>query len=353
MRRLVLHAGAEFADGGAVQRDLVGWREPLAAAGVMIPPGEDAALWRETAQGLLHRNLTVAANDLVTQAEESGADLLVVSSDSLGDALTSPDQVASLAEMAAAGGFEARVVVVVREQIGYINALYCHRVLMLETARSFAEFATASVPAHRFDYVASFGAIADTDGVDLVAVPYPQLVVKGGGRAVLEAAGVDADALTSLPAAEPVPTSLPGPVLIGAARLLHKRMRRNGMFSEYGKPLLRVALGSLVARATEAGWDDSDYWGWDPGLRQRVEEEYGATDQQFAEFVWGKPWPEPWSTGKLNRADLALIEPKVLEDVFTTVNRVMADLGKKRVPAQPAYDDDHEDVVLLDDDDEP
>ncbi len=84
------------------------------------------------------------------------------------------------------------------------------------------------MPAHRFDYVASFGAIADNDGVDLVAIPYPELVASGAGRAVLEAAGLSTEQLAGLPADSSRPDPAPGPVLVGASRLLHKGVRRLG-----------------------------------------------------------------------------------------------------------------------------
>ncbi len=92
---------------------------------------------------------------------------------------------------------------------------------------------------------------------------------------------------------------LPGPVLIGATRLLHKRFRRLNAFHEQGKAPLRRLAAKLAARAAEAGWDDSEYWGWDgSAYASAVMEEYAESNAVFAEFVWGTPWPEPWSTGR-------------------------------------------------------
>lgn len=274
--------------------------------------------WCDTAKGLLKRE--PSAMRLLAQASDQGAEVVLVSCDTMGDALVSPGQTARLASLATDEGLAVRVVVVVREQIGYINSLYCHRVRGLDTARSFAEFAETSVPAHRFDYVASFGALADTPGLELVAVPYPDLRDKGAGLAIVEAAGLSG----------PVPSGSaatidpdPGPVLIGATRLLHKRLRRLNVFHELGKPRLRPLADQLAARATESGWDSTSFWGWDARLRRSIKEEYGPSNDVFAEFVWGGPWPEPWSTGRPHRVELADLEPNVLLDVFSTVETLL------------------------------
>lgn len=337
MTRLVLHAGAEFADGGTVQQDLVSWRSQLREVSVVVPAADSATEWREAGQGLLKGKVSGAAKDLLDEASRVDAEIVLVSSDALADTLTSPADVAVLAQTAAEAGLEPRVVVVVREQVGYINSLYCRRVLALETARTFTEFATTSVPAHRFDYVASFGAIADTEGVELAAIGYPTVAEQGGARAVLAAAGLADEALARLPeGGTPVP-EVPGPVVVGAVRLLHKRLRRQGMFNDHGKPRLRLRADELAAHATDREWDSQPFWGWDSALQRQVEEEYSATNGFFAQFVWGTDWPYPWSTGKPVRPDLADLKPAVLLDVFSTVDRLLRDIGKG--PTQPSYDD--------------
>jgi hypothetical protein len=319
--RLVVHAGAEFADSGAVLRDLVAHRDGLVESGVLLPPEDEATSWRETAQGLLRGDPSATA--LIARARETGVGAVLFSSDILADALASPDQAAVLAEMGAAERLDVRVVVVVREQIGYINSLYCQRVLNLDTVRSLAEFAAMAVPAHRFDYVASFGAIADTAGLELVAIPYPDLRAKGAGRAVLEAAGLGSATPDTMRMSEAAFEPVPGPVLVGATRLLHKRLRRLNSFHEQGRPRLRVLAEQLAARAGEAGWDTTQFWGWDAAVRRAVEDEYRDSNAVFADFVWGTPWPEPWSGGRPQRVDLADLDPPVLREVLTTVDELV------------------------------
>ncbi|MDX6296844.1 MAG: hypothetical protein QOI51_701 [Nocardioidaceae bacterium] len=334
MTRLVVHAGTEFADAGAVQRHLVAWREPLQAADVVLPIGDSQTEWREAALGLVPGRDSTPAEALLTRARETSASTILVSSDVLADVLISPEETAGFVAMAAGLDLDVRVVVVVREQIGYINSLYCNRVRNLETARSFAAFATDPTPAHRFDYVATFGAIADTDGVDLVAIPYPELRSKQAGRAVLEAAGVSGDVIDGLPPVADQAEPTPGPVLIAATRLLHKRLRKLGRVSERGRPLLRTLSEGLAARATEQAWDSQTFWGWDTALRRSVELELAESNEMFADFVWGTPWPEPLSVARPRRHDLADLEPPVLHDVFATVERLVGNLRRTSPPTE-------------------
>jgi hypothetical protein len=321
MTRLVLHVGAEHADQGAVQRDLVTHRDALREAGIMVPNRDTAASWREVATGLLRG--TSSATSLISRARESDAEIVLVSSDLLSDALVSPDEAAQLAHRAAAEGLDVRIVIVVREQVGYINSLYCKRIMNLETARGLDEFAALATPAHRFDYVASFGAIADTPGLELVAIPYPELLAKGAGRAVVEAAAPTASIPAALGPSDSGFEPLPGPVLLAATRLLHKRLRRLNAFHEQGKAPLRPYTQKLKERAEKTGWDTAAYWGWSPAEREAIAEEYRESNDAFAEFVWGTSWPEPPSDGRLNRVDLPDLAPALLRGLLTTVDKLV------------------------------
>jgi hypothetical protein len=317
MTRLILHAGTEFVDGGTVFADLSRHRKTLRAGGVVVPHRDDAAAWREVASGVLRRAPVSMA--LLAEARETGADTLLLSSDLLADALASPDAASQLATLAAEEELDVKVVVIVREQVGYINQLYCHRVMSMETSRSLTQFAAQVVPAHRFDYVASFGAIADTDGIDLAAVPFTHLVSQGAGRAVVEAAGLDPALAEAVGDAKADLPPLPGPVLIEATRLLHKRFRWLNAFVEEGKPRLRELTAEFAAAAEAAGWDSTEYFGWTAQQHREVAEEYEESNAVFAEFVWGTPWPEEWTFGERERIDLADLSPELLHEVITTV----------------------------------
>jgi hypothetical protein len=286
-----------------------------------VPNRDTIASWREVATGLIRG--TTSAMSLISRARESNAEIVLVSSDLLSDALVSPEEATQLANRAAAEGLDVRIVVVVREQVGYINSLYCKRIMNLETARGLDEFAALATPAHRFDYVASFGAIADTPGLELVAIPYPELLAKGAGRAIVEAAAPTAPIPDSLGPSESAFDPTPGPVLLAATRLLHKRLRRLNAFHEQGKAPLRPYTQKLKERAEKAGWDTHGYWGWTPAESAAVQQEYSESNAAFAEFVWGSEWTEPAEEGRLNRADLPDLAPALLRGVLTTVDKLV------------------------------
>lgn len=321
--RLILHAGAEYAESGAVRHDLVAARRGLTAAGVVLPDRDDAASWGATCRGLVSAEWTAPARALLAAAREAGAETIIASSDIVSDALTSPRQCAQLAAAARREGLDITVVVVVREQIGYLNTLYCRRVLSLDTARSFTQFIAKASPAHRFDYVASFGSLADTEGIRLAAVPYPDVVEHGSARSVLDAAGVPDEVMDALPDDWQRQSGPPGPVLIGAVRLLHKRLRRQQLFEARGPRGLLPLVDRLRALARAHEWDTTAYWGWDPTDRRDAMRDFEAGNEAFAQFVWGTPWPEQWSTGRPERVDLPALNPPLLREVITTVESLV------------------------------
>src|SRR4051794_25664702 len=102
MTTLVLHAGAELVDRGAVIRELSRHRAELAAAGVVLPPGADPGAWRRSTTELLRRDPAAVAR--LVEAKSSGAEIVLFSSDTAGDTLAVPDEAARLADLGAEQG---------------------------------------------------------------------------------------------------------------------------------------------------------------------------------------------------------------------------------------------------------
>ncbi|MDX6297949.1 MAG: hypothetical protein QOI51_1806, partial [Nocardioidaceae bacterium] len=76
------------------------------------------------------------------------------------------------------------------------------------------------------------------------------------------------------------------------------------------------------------------FWGWDTALRRSVELELAESNEMFADFVWGTRWPEPLSVGRPRRHDLADLDPPVLHDVLTTVERLISELREASPPTE-------------------
>lgn len=324
MSLLVLHAGAEFCDGGLVQQELTAWSGLLADAGVATGGAEDPRGWRELSLGLV-RGEGHERSDALLAALASGMPAALVSSDALVDALHPPKRAEAFAERMRELHVDVRVICFVREQIGFINHLYTRRMLNLDTARGFQEFVSDPVPPHRFDYAASYGTVADTAGLELTALPYPEMLEQGPTRLLLRTMGLDDALVSALPDVGATVDGDPGPVLVAATRLLHKRLRRNKMFELRSKPELRALARRLRDICEEQDWDAGTFWGWDDQSAADAAEEYHLSNDLFAEFVWGREWQEPFSAAVQHVTDLPSLPPELVREIVDTVDGLVKD----------------------------
>lgn len=334
MSLLVLHAGAEFCDGAIVQQELGTWASRLEELGVVTGGAHDTRSWRELGLGLVRGNGSAPAEGLLAKLA-AGATAAVVSADALCDALHPPKRAEAFAARMREREIEVRVVVFVREQIGFINHLYTRRLLNLDTARGFPEFVSDPVPPHRFDYAASYGSVADTAGLDLVAHSYPDMLEHGPTNLLLRAAGVDESVLTALPASGAAVDGEPGPVLVAATRLLHKRLRRQKMFEVRTKPELRELGRRLRETCAERNWDEGTFWGWDEDGASEAAEEYRLSNDLFAQFVWGTDWQEPFSSAPQQVTDLPGLEPDLVREIVDTVDGLVKEAVSGRAILAP------------------
>ena len=143
MTCLVVHAGARATGWSAVQRRLVAARKDLAAVGVQMEPDDVVAAWHRSARAMqtTDDDPEPTLTRLMNETNAAGRDTLLLSSPLFLSALSSSSWTDRLARVAGKLGFDRIVVVVVvREQIGALNQIYCERVLALETAAPFSSF---------------------------------------------------------------------------------------------------------------------------------------------------------------------------------------------------------------------
>ena len=233
----------------------------------------------------------------------------------------------ALEALAASAELALTVVVVVRDQIGALNALYCDRVTQLATAKDFDSFVADPQPSERFDYGTAFEALLAAPSAELVAVRY-QPDPDALARAILEAVGLAADVVATLPSDERRPSvrTLPGPFTVGALRLLHKRFRRNGLMHRLGHRRLVEASQQLVEESELAGWDDAPFWGWSSESRTAAIARFGPGNDAFARAVWQRPWGDDWADGTHSSVDLASSEPETVVALLTAVDQTLNEL---------------------------
>lgn len=339
MTRLIVHIGSHATDWDVVRQQLVSSREPLRHLGIHLVPGSDARSWAAAGRGLTTGKPPRELREAAAAAASDKAVALLVSSEQLEDSLREPGAVGSLTTFAAEVAMPVTVVIVLRDQVGYLNELYCERVTSLHMARDFATFVSAPQPAERFDYAHAFEPVTAAAGIEVAAVYYADVVDGAQAGAVLQAARLPQSALEAL---ETTVTrrQLPGPVLIAATRLLFKRMWRLGMFKSLPRGRLLATARGLRDHALERGWDPQPFWGWSEAARDEAIRRYRPGNDVLAAAVHGGHWSGGWATGSHLDVDLAACAPALVVDVLNTVNALMSDLHKAKgaVPASDTQD---------------
>lgn len=325
MTRLIVHVGTHATDWQVTQQQLVSWRQPLQQLGVRLCPGDDPESWVKTARAIISGKPPHELVDAATAAAKDGAAAVLVSSEQLEDPLRDAEAVRRLTELADDLGMGLTVMIVLRDQVGYLNELYCDRITHLQMARDFSTFVSAPQPAARFDYASAFQLVTGGSEIDVVAVPYTALSDGAQGRGVVLAAGLSRDQVDALPAG-PTRPALPGPVLVAAMRLLFKRVWRLGMPKTLPRQRLLAAARLLARHAEERSWDNAPFWGWTETARQEAVLRYGPGNDTLAEALWGRPWDDTWETGSHVDVDLAAGRPSQTVDVLDTVDSIVKDL---------------------------
>lgn len=331
MTRLVVHAGTHATGWGTTCRQLLSWREPLDAAGVRLHPSNDVGHWAAQIHHLATGTASVAVREAVDAAVRDDADVVLLSSERLEDPLRDHEQVATLVGFAAEAGLPLTVMLVLRDQLGYLNQVYCERIGQLQMARDFPSFAAEPSPWDRFDYASAFRPLLDSSDLTFVAVPFSEMRPGAEAKAVLAAVGVGGDELGWLPETDDRDV-LPGPLLVAADRLLFKRLWRLGLVSRLSKPELVRAARRLATHAGDARWDQHPFWGWDARTRAAAVMRFGPGNDALAQEVWGRPWGADWEDGEFVDVDLPARDPLLVVDMLDAIETIVVDLQAARTP---------------------
>lgn len=186
----------------------------------------------------------------------------------------------------------ATVRAVLTDQLSLLNAAYCQRILQLHHALSFP----AWVEEH----------------LDEVLFAPEELLAPVLARPDLrlEVVVLDGDVLDA---------ELPGPVLVSATRVLHKRLRAAGAFHRVGRAPLVRHVTELQAAAAEQEWDDTVHWGWTEQLRQQAVDHFAAGNATFAGRTDRSDWPPAPPPRPTVTAQLSDTPPPVVYGVMTAI----------------------------------
>ena len=327
-RTLHLHAGPHKTASTYLQARLHANRPGLERLGLRYPTP-----WREHSHRHLARDLQAgrfqALERLLGQQRRWSGDLLL-SAEHFAPLIRDPQALARLLRHGAAQGFALHVISFVRPQAELLNSFYAHGLGRLYGAPSFRAYVRAQLdgrrlrgPARRrwirhapqlLDFEQRFAAPLAAEGLrqsylpfrprrqdpfaqllDLLELPPP---VAGWRAAPAEQANEQL-----------------GRRGLGLAYLLNGELdrlpvRRNQLIAGHGLNRLVEQLRQL---ARQRGWVAERFDGWQGRLPALLQQRFGASNERFAQRVWGQDWGEVFPPGQSGVAGVAAGQGLVLD----------------------------------------
>lgn len=328
--RLVVHIGATKAAAGAIQAGLAGVEGALRRDGVYLPSSGRL----ETSYPLVaHHHLAWEllrdrsyraecggwadlARELAGRAEAS-VDTVILTSEGFGRLASDPAFQSALAERLLAICEDVTMVYFARDQLSLVNAMFLHEVQAFGEPYSFDDYATHSIRSGYHNLEESFRFWYESDTVRFRALPFDADVEADPLGALLAVVG-------STPVerpAGPIPASsepTPGPVGVEALRLLNAHLRVVDRSFDRRTTLAALLRQIAERRAIKAGWYDDTYWGWNSELAEWASGRLEATNDAFAQAVWGTAWPLRLDTAREQEV-VSLIDAdrKINKDVLS------------------------------------
>ena len=302
-RTLHLHAGPHKTGSTYLQARLQRNRRSLERLGLRYP-----LPWGEHSHRHLARQLRAdglgALEKLLQQQRRWSGDVLL-SAEHFVPLLAQADSLEALQRCCESKGFALHVISVVRPQHALLNSFYAHVLGRLYATPSFTAYVRAQLacrrlrgPARRrwihlaplsLDLERRFECLLVQPGLRSSFLPFvprrhdlfDQLV---------ESLGLPPQTWRPAPAAQA--NEQLGRRGLGLAYLLNAELdslpiRRSGLIAEHG---LNRLVEQLRILARQRGWVKERYSGWQGRLLQRFEQHYAASNDRFAQQVWGQNW---------------------------------------------------------------
>jgi hypothetical protein len=342
-RTLHLHAGPHKTASTYLQARLHANRADLERLGLRYPTP-----WREHSHRHLARALQAgrfqALERLLGQQRRWSGDLLL-SAEHFAPLIGDSQALARLLRHGAAQGFALHVISFVRPQAELLNSFYAHGLGRLYGAPSFRAYVRAQLdgrrlrgPARRrwirhapqlLDFEQRFAAPLAAEGLHQSYLPFRPR------RQDPFAQLLDLLELPPPPAGwRAAPLDQANEQLgrrgLGLAYLLNGELdrlpvRRNQLIAGHGLNRLVEQLRQL---ARQRGWVAERFDGWQGRLPALLQQRFGASNERFAQRVWGQDWAEmfpPGQSGLAGAAGQGLVLDQQLRDeareLFLTYRR--------------------------------
>lgn len=234
-------------------------------------------------------------------------------------------QLSSLAEA-------VRLVSVVGEQLSTINDFYLSRVATWRISRRLDASVSRLLDNEAFVHETLLRPWYEQDPARYVAVPTPVFAAHHPVGAVLSAAGVDLDG--ALPRV--VIPDLPklGSVGVEANRLLATYLRAEIPGFRADDEGVAAASLSGLSRAQKLGWCSDRFWGWTPVAAEKALDRFDASNQRFANAIWGTAWTVPYPVERpCTQAEFLDLDFPVVDQVQRYVMSMADKVSRERKAA--------------------
>ncbi len=201
------------------------------------------------------------------------------------------------------------LVVFVRDQPAYLNSRYTQLIKRFYFDLPFDRYVRRTISRGgkgECDYETLFGEALAHPAVDLSVLPFRSGEADPCDR-LLKVVGVPN--LQQLPPLQKRSNTQPGWKTVWLARHLGQRLRDSDPVAWRDRRLkarLRKALDQL---AIEQGWPAEPYQGLDAELLASLEHRYAASNERFAERVWGCSWREMFPSSQPRQSPQAPRSP--------------------------------------------
>jgi hypothetical protein len=327
-RTLVLHVGINKTASTYIQHRLKKNRPFLQRQGLLYPRRrrEHLQLVKALSQGRME-----PWTQLLQSARRQGlaplisaeilSELLHHSRQTGGDTTLLADLVAFLASQQ----MDLHLIAFVRDQPAYLNSRYTQlikRFYFTLPFRSFLKRAMAGGCKGECDYQQLFGEALEHPTVSTTFLPFRSGEADPCER-LLTAIGVTDP--QDLPPLAQLTNSQPGWKAVWLAQRLARRLRthhpeawRDGAF----KDRLRQGLERL---ALERDWPAEPYQGVDRRLLARLERHYAASNERFAQRVWGRSWRELFPSPQLKPSPTKPRSPQERRQLCALADQLLAE----------------------------
>jgi hypothetical protein len=335
MRQCILHIGLPKTGSSSIQRTLAMNQDVLAANGIV---------YQTTLNGnkgvLAHHKLGASLRGASKQSRLEGinlsefgdllrsvsADVVLVSSESLGHPRLKREKLNEFIEMIARCGFSTTAIAYIRPQPPLSNSAYTQVVKTFTFNGSFDDFISKRVEHPSWRMSERLKAWSEQPNIRFIAVPFTR---ENTGLDIaakmLKVAGIPSetvDALALVPAG--YVNEAPGPLAVAGFRLLGRQLEDFRDLKHQPK-----ARKLAVKEAKRRGWFSDRFVGLDQKRADRIRAIFEKDNEGFAHRFFERPWHEVFAADyerqwEPNEIDLNAIDVEnrtLLDDFLGSIQR--------------------------------